>query len=87
MDNLFLAYTLIVVGLLLMAAELFLPTGGIVFVVGVGGLIAGVAIAFNRSTSQGIVTVIVSPASACDVISRRMGTKSTGAISTVCSRV
>src|SRR5262245_24741285 len=59
MDNLFLAYTLIVVGLLLMAAELFLPTGGIVFVLGVGGLIAGVAIAFNRSPSQGIVTLIV----------------------------
>lgn len=59
MDNLFLAYSLIVIGLLLMAAELFLPTGGIVFVLGVGGVIGGIAIAFNRSPSQGAVTLIV----------------------------
>ncbi len=59
MDNLFLAYALIVVGLLLMAAELFLPTGGITFVLGVGGLIAGIAIAFNHSPGQGMITVIV----------------------------
>ena len=59
MDNLFLAYALIVIGLLLMAAELFLPTGGVAFVLGVGGVIAGIAIAFNRSPSQGVVTVIV----------------------------
>ena len=58
MDNLFLAYTLIIIGLLLMAAELFLPTGGIVFVLGLAGIIAGVAIAFNRSPSQGIVTLV-----------------------------
>lgn len=54
-----LAYALIFLGLLLMAAELFLPTGGIVFVLGVGGVIAGVAIAFSRSPEQGMVTLIV----------------------------
>ena len=59
MDNLFLAYALVVIGLLLMAAELFLPTHGIVFVLGVGGLIAGAAIAFNHSTAQGVVTLVV----------------------------
>lgn len=59
MYDLVIAYALIVVGLLLMAAELFLPTGGITFVLGVGGVIAGIAIAFNRSPQQGIVTLIV----------------------------
>jgi membrane-bound ClpP family serine protease len=59
MNDLFLAYALIVIGLLLMAAELFLPTGGIVLVLGVGGVIAGIAIAFNQSSAQGIVTLIV----------------------------
>ncbi|MCI0682361.1 MAG: hypothetical protein L0Y71_09670 [Gemmataceae bacterium] len=59
MNDLVLAYALILIGLLLMAAELFLPTGGFAFVLGVGGVIAGIAIAFNRSTPQGWVTVIV----------------------------
>src|SRR5687768_8222735 len=59
MYDLVLAYALIAVGLLLMAAELFLPTGGMALVLGVGGVIAGVAIAFNRSPEQGIVTLIV----------------------------
>ena len=59
MDNLFLAYTLIFIGLLLLAAELFLPTGGIAFVLGVAGIIGGIAIAFNRSPSQGAVTIVV----------------------------
>jgi membrane-bound ClpP family serine protease len=59
MNDLFFAYALIVIGLLLMAAELFLPTGGIVFVLGVAGSIAGIAIAFNRSSTQGVVSLIV----------------------------
>ncbi len=59
MNDLFFAYSLIVIGLLLMAAELFLPTGGIVFVLGVAGTIAGIAIAFNRSSTQGVVSLIV----------------------------
>ncbi len=59
MEYLFLAYALIVIGLLLMAAELFLPTAGFSFVLGVGGVIAGVAIAFNSSPTQGVVTLVV----------------------------
>jgi len=59
MEDLFLAYVLIVVGLLLLAAELFLPTAGIVGVLGVAAVIAGVAIAFDYSQTQGIVSVII----------------------------
>ncbi|HMF15704.1 MAG TPA: hypothetical protein VKE98_00790 [Gemmataceae bacterium] len=58
MDNLVLAYTLVVVGLLLLAAELFLPTGGILFVLAIGALVVGVAMTFASSTSRGMVTLI-----------------------------
>jgi membrane-bound ClpP family serine protease len=59
MENLALAYALIVIGLLLMAAELFLPTAGIVGVLGIAAVIAGVTIAFNYSSTQGVVAVII----------------------------
>ena len=59
MNDLVLAYALIIIGLLLMAAELLLPTAGVAFVLGVGGVIAGIAIAFNNSSTQGVVTLIV----------------------------
>jgi membrane-bound ClpP family serine protease len=58
-NDIILSYALIAIGLLLMAAELFLPTAGIAFVLGVGGVIAGIAIAFNNSSAQGVVTLIV----------------------------
>lgn len=58
MDNLVLAYALIVLGLILLAAELFLPTGGILFVLAVGALVVGVAMTFASSTSRGMVTLI-----------------------------
>jgi membrane-bound ClpP family serine protease len=58
MDNLLLAYGLIVLGLVLLAAELFLPTGGILFVLAVGALVVGVAMTFAESTSRGMVTLI-----------------------------
>ena len=62
MDNLVVAYTLVVLGLVLLAAELFLPTGGILFVLAVGALIVGVAMTFSESaggsTSRGFVTLI-----------------------------
>jgi membrane-bound ClpP family serine protease len=58
MDNLLVAYGLIVLGLVLLAAELFLPTGGILFVLAVGALVVGVAMAFAESTSRGMVTLI-----------------------------
>ena len=46
MDHTFLAYALVVLGLILMAAEVFLPTGGILFVLAIGALIAGIAMSF-----------------------------------------
>src|SRR5205085_10625682 len=58
MDHLLLAYGLIVLGLVLLAAELFLPTGGILFVLAVGALVVGVAMTFAESTSRGMVTLV-----------------------------
>jgi membrane-bound serine protease (ClpP class) len=58
MDHLLLAYGLIALGLVLLAAELFLPTGGILFVLAVGALVVGVAMTFAESTSRGMVTLI-----------------------------
>ncbi len=58
MDNLVLAYTLVILGLVLLAAELFLPTGGILFVLAIGALVVGVAMTFASSTSRGMVTLI-----------------------------
>jgi membrane-bound ClpP family serine protease len=59
MQDLALAYALIVIGLLLLAAELFLPTAGIVGVLGVAAVIAGVTIAFSYSSTQGFVAVVI----------------------------
>jgi membrane-bound serine protease (ClpP class) len=59
MEDLFLAYALILIGLLLMAAELFLPTAGIIGVLGIAGVIAGISIAFQYSSTQGVVSVII----------------------------
>ena len=58
MDNLILAYGLILIALFLLAAELFVPSFGLLFVLGVSGLIVGVAMAFNYSATQGIVSAI-----------------------------
>jgi membrane-bound serine protease (ClpP class) len=62
MDNLILAYGLIALGLVLLAAELFVPTGGILFVLAVGALVVGVAMTFAESTggsmARGVVTLI-----------------------------
>src|SRR5260370_7410286 len=58
MDNLVLAYTLVILGLVRLAAELFLPTGGILFVLAIGALVVGVAMPFASSTSRGMVTLI-----------------------------
>lgn len=51
-------YALIAIGMFLMAVEFFLPTGGILFVLGIGGLLAGVAMSFAASATQGLVTLI-----------------------------
>ena len=56
MDNSFLAYALVIVGLILMAAEIFVPTGGILFVLAVAALIAGIAMSFSSDVTQGMIT-------------------------------
>ena len=53
-----LGYLLVAAGLILMAAELLLPTGGILFVIGIGGLIVGVAMTFAYDATQGLVLLI-----------------------------
>jgi membrane-bound ClpP family serine protease len=58
MENLTLAYVLIGLGLALLLAELFLPTGGVLFVLSVGALVVGVAMTFAYDQSTGVVTLI-----------------------------
>lgn len=58
MDNLFLAYALVVLGLLLLAAEIFLPTGGILFVLAIGALVAGITMTFYGDVTQGLITLV-----------------------------
>jgi membrane-bound ClpP family serine protease len=58
-NNLVLAYILIVLGLLLMGAELVLPAQGMSFVLGVSSIVVGIAMIFASSTSQGLVTLVV----------------------------
>jgi membrane-bound serine protease (ClpP class) len=57
MDHTFLAYALVILGLILMAAEVFLPTGGILFVLAIGALIAGIAMSFYSDVTQGMITL------------------------------
>src|SRR6516165_7574064 len=59
MEDMLLAYGLIALGLVFLAAELFLQTGGILAVLAIGALVVGVTMTFNQSTSQGLVTLIV----------------------------
>jgi len=58
LDNTVLAYGLIVLALIFLAAELVLPTFGVLFVLGLAGLVVGIAMTFSMSTSQGMVTLI-----------------------------
>lgn len=53
-----LGYLLVAAGLVLMAAELFLPTGGVLFVIGIGGLIVGVAMTFAYDATHGLMLLI-----------------------------
>jgi membrane-bound ClpP family serine protease len=60
MSNLTLAYLLIALGLGLLLAELFIPSGGVLFVIAAGCLIAGVALTFYYGdTTTGLVTLLV----------------------------
>jgi membrane-bound ClpP family serine protease len=53
-----LAYVLIAVGFLLLAAELFIPTGGVFFVLSVAAIAGGVAMTFLYEPTLGTVTLI-----------------------------
>ncbi len=59
MDQSFLAYALVLLGLIMMAAEVFLPTGGILFVLALASLIAGIAIAFYSDLTQGMIILVL----------------------------
>src|SRR5205823_1060154 len=53
-----LGYLLVAVGLILMAAELLMPTGGVLFAVGIGGLITGVVMTFTYEPMHGLILTI-----------------------------
>jgi membrane-bound serine protease (ClpP class) len=61
--DLTVAYLLIAVGVVLLLSELFLPSSGILFAVGIVAIIGGVAMTFlpscGGSTSTGLITLIV----------------------------
>jgi len=57
-SNLSLAYILIAAGFLLMVAELFIPSGGILSVLSATGILVGVAMTFFHSTTVGMWTLI-----------------------------
>ncbi len=59
MTTLMLAYALIAAGLVLMAAELFLPTHGVLFGLGLAGEVIGVILAFGAGFSTGVTTLAV----------------------------
>src|SRR5262245_45170732 len=60
MSYLTLAYLLIALGLGLLLAELLIPSGGVLFVIAAGCLIAGVALTFYYGdTTTGLVTLLV----------------------------
>jgi membrane-bound serine protease (ClpP class) len=58
MDDLTLAYGLILLGLVLILAELFLYTHGVLFTLGLASIIVGVTITFNNSASIGAGTLL-----------------------------
>lgn len=58
MDILTIAYTLIVIGLMLLLAELVLPTHGILAVLGLAAILVGTALSFHDSRTTGIKTLL-----------------------------
>jgi membrane-bound serine protease (ClpP class) len=59
MDSLSLAYVLVAIGLLLLAAELFIPSGGLLFVLAICALVAGIWMIFQQDPRAGWVTLVV----------------------------
>lgn len=58
MEPLYLAYVLIGIGLLLLVAEMFVPSWGLFFVLAIGALVGGVWIVFREDSSAGWVTLV-----------------------------
>src|SRR5438132_13551122 len=59
MDPLTIAYLLIVAGLVLLVAEIFVPSGGLLFVASTAAIIAGVVMAFvYGDSSTGFLTLL-----------------------------
>ena len=58
MTGLTLAYFLIVIGALMLAAELFIPSGGVLFVLSVCALVGGIIMVFQEDPSMGLMTLI-----------------------------
>lgn len=56
--HLLLAYGLIVIGFVLLGAELFIPTGGVFFVLAVAGIIGGVTLTYFYEATLGTITLI-----------------------------
>ena len=58
MDDLLLAYALILLSLILLVAELFFPTHGVLSVLSLAAMIVGLTWVFTSSTSTGVGTLI-----------------------------
>jgi membrane-bound serine protease (ClpP class) len=56
--NLTLGYALIALGFVMLAAELFVPSGGLLFVLSLGSLGVGIALTFQSSVKTGMATLI-----------------------------
>lgn len=57
--SLTVAYLLIAVGFMLLAAELFIPTSGTLFVLALAAIAGGVIMALMYDSSTGLITLIV----------------------------
>jgi membrane-bound serine protease (ClpP class) len=53
-----LGLALVAAGFVLLAAELFVPTGGVLFVLSVSGIALGVALTFLHGTTAGLCTLV-----------------------------
>jgi len=58
MSHLLLAYTLILIGLALMAAELVLFSHGVLSMIGLGGIIVGAVMVFGSDRTLGVITLL-----------------------------
>ena len=57
-ENLPLAYALILLGLALLAAELVIPSFGVLTALSIGAMVVGIAITFANDTATGVITLI-----------------------------